>query len=137
MTLSLSKTHSPIDLLLTRIMIIQTFLKHTAVYSGGGNDTVTVLSRDGKDVFAGHGNDVVTNPYGDIWGGAGNDTIEGGDGNNKIRGNDGNDIIRDGAGDDDTWWCWSRYFFMGTGSDRFDGGEGLTRYMSIWMSITL
>ena len=39
---------------LTRIMIIQTYLKHTAVYSGGGNDTVTVLSRDGKDVFAGY-----------------------------------------------------------------------------------
>ena len=70
--------------------------------------------------------DVVTNPYGDIWGGAGNDTIEGGDGNNKIRGNDGNDIIRDGAGDDDVHGgAGHDIFYMGTGSDRFDGGEGI------------
>ena len=96
-TILIPETHSPIDLTPDKDYDNSDwYLKHTAVYSGGGNDTVTVLSRDGKDVFAGHGNDVVTNPYGDIWGGAGNDTIEGGDGNNKIRGNDGNDIIRDG-----------------------------------------
>jgi len=72
------------------------------IYSGAGNDVVTITvtgndrisTEDGDDtVLAGAGHDK-------IFGGAGNDTLSGEDGNDRIYGMDDDDTLNGGAGND-------------------------------------
>ncbi|MFN8162567.1 MAG: calcium-binding protein [Solirubrobacterales bacterium] len=96
----------------------------TAVYGGGGNDTivgsVTTLATGscetgchlevGSQTFeGGPGNDIV---YGD----RGNDTLRGNGGDDRLYGGIGDDVLEGGPGND--------LLSGGFGADKIDGGEG-------------
>ena len=120
--------------------------KYTDVYTGDGDDIISiagsgeswVASGGGDDeVHGGSGNDIffgdgVNNwqnmdNYGDdylhgyegddeLHGGEGNDTLHGGEGNDRLEGDAGNDYLFGGAGDDT--------LDGGAGDDTLDGGAG-------------
>jgi Ca2+-binding RTX toxin-like protein len=120
--------------------------KYTDVYTGDGDDIISiagsgeiwVASGGGDDeVYGGSGNDVVfgdginnsqnTDVAGDdyihgyegddeLHGGEGNDTLHGGGGNDRLEGDGGNDKLYGGSGNDT--------LSGGAGDDMLDGGDG-------------
>lgn len=95
-------------------------VKHINIFTGAGNDHVTISSEVGQPAFidAGSGNDVVQAGGGSatIYGGDGNDILIGGDQNDAIFGEDGNDRLDGGRGHDT--------LYGGAGKDKLEGGIG-------------
>lgn len=108
-------------------------------YGFGGDDSISVTGDGAATIYAGDGDDSVTNtPAGtegplNIFGGAGNDLLQGGnsndhiygygltgdpstDGSDSIDGGNGNDYINGNAGND--------FIEGGNGNDRILGGAG-------------
>jgi len=106
------------------------------IYSGAGDDLVTVTvtgddfikTEDGNDiVFAGAGFDKIYGGNGDdtlhgeanndrLYGQNGNDTLNGGSGNDRLEGGSGNDILNGGLNND--------RLVGGTGEDTLNGDDG-------------
>lgn len=85
-------------------------VKRIAMFTYGGNDTVTInLGVKGAYVEGGEGNDTLN-------GGGGGDVLVGSAGNDQLFGNDGNDTLVGSEGDD--------YCLGGTGKDDLFGFEG-------------
>jgi Ca2+-binding RTX toxin-like protein len=127
-------------------IITNTTDAHTDVYTGDGDDIITisgsgksfVASGGGSDeVHGGTGNDIIFGDGVNNWqamdnagddrlmghdgndelsGGLGNDTLNGGDGDDTLNGGPGNDILYGGDGDDE--------IYGGDGNDIIDDGLG-------------
>ena len=99
----------------------------TRVYSGNGNDTITVSGVGALLTYAGAGTDNVTGGAGDdkIYGEDGNDTLRGGAGNDLITGDNGLDNLYGGDGDDIIWGgAQDDYIEGNNGNDNLNGGTG-------------
>ena len=127
-------------------IITNTTDAHTDVYTGDGNDIITISGSgtsfvasggDSDEVHGGTGNDTIFGDGVNNWqamdnagddrlmghdgndelsGGLGNDTLNGGDGDDTLNGGPGNDFLYGGDGDDK--------LFGGAGDDTIDAGAG-------------
>ncbi len=88
---------------------------------GGGDDTLTAVSRGNNTLHGGSGNDTLEGGNGDdtLYGGSDKDTLAGGKGNDTLLGGKGNDVLTGGSGAD------AFVFLAGDGDDTItDFGNG-------------
>ena len=83
-----------------------------------GNDSITGTDLYGNNLYGGAGNDTINGHKGEdsLAGGTGDDTLDGKAGNDLLTGDAGNDTLKGGAGDD--------WLFGDAGNDILDGGAG-------------
>jgi Ca2+-binding RTX toxin-like protein len=103
------------------------------VFGQGGNDTISLDESNGAlpaaNLFGGAGNDTLNGGSGAdmLFGQSGNDILNGKGGNDLLFGGDGNDVMDGGTGDDQLFggagndrMVWN----PGGGTDLFEGGDG-------------
>ncbi|MFN0017546.1 MAG: cadherin domain-containing protein [Pirellulaceae bacterium] len=93
---------------------------HIKVFSGAGNDTVSIDSRIrvATEIHGEGGDDLLV-------GGSGRDVLIGGEGNDRLEGNSGDDRLEGGNGNDYLkGWDGDDRIFGGSGNDIICGGNG-------------
>ncbi|HHT0104433.1 TPA: calcium-binding protein, partial [Raoultella planticola] len=86
--------------------------------------------REGSEIHAGGGNDVLTGDNGNdaLYGEAGDDTLDGSFGNDLLSGGTGNDLLKGGYGDD------TYLFNAGDGQDTIIESSGTGSGRGCWRS---
>ncbi len=93
-------------------------------------ETAIATARDDFQTVTNGIDDTIDRLRGDLYGGAGRDTLDGGDGNDMLRGGWGGDNLRGGDGDDALYGGTGRDTLRdGAGEDLLSGGRGCDTFV--------